>query len=102
MKTAYGLNIPQTLRDVCDPERVALLAYNMQLGILSQIKNQEQITGQVLKVLNAARDGFGFARNTTAAATTFDVFCWLEVTNFDVPLFDPSPNGLDYIDVWDF
>jgi hypothetical protein len=51
---------------------------------------------------SAARDGFGFARNTTTAATTFDVFCWLEVTNFDVPLFDPSPNGLDYIDVWDF
>jgi hypothetical protein len=39
----------------------------------------------------------GFARNTAA---TFDVFYWLQVTNFDVPLFDPAPNGLDYIDVW--
>lgn len=55
MKTAYGLNIPQTLRDICDPQRVALLVYDMQVGILSQIKNPEQITGQVLKVLNAAR-----------------------------------------------
>jgi biuret amidohydrolase len=56
MKTAYGLNIPQALREVCDPQRVALLVYDMQVGILSQIKNPEQITGQVLKVLNAARD----------------------------------------------
>jgi nicotinamidase-related amidase len=56
MKTAYGLKIPQTLREVCDPQRIALLVYDMQVGILSQIKNPERITGQVLKVLNAARD----------------------------------------------
>jgi nicotinamidase-related amidase len=56
MKTAYGLTIPQTLKEVCDSQRVALLVYDMQVGILSQIKNPEQITGQVLKMLNAARD----------------------------------------------
>ena len=56
MKTARGLNIPQTLEEVCDPPRVALLVYDMQIGILSQIKNPEQITRQVLKVLSAARD----------------------------------------------
>jgi biuret amidohydrolase len=56
MKTAYGLSIPQTLEEVCNPQRIALLVYDMQVGILSQIKNPEQITGQVLKVLNAARD----------------------------------------------
>jgi biuret amidohydrolase len=56
MKTAYGLTIPQTLKEVCDSQRVALLVYDMQVGILSQIKNPEQITRQVLKMLNAARD----------------------------------------------
>jgi nicotinamidase-related amidase len=55
MKTVYGLNIPQTLEEVCDPNRVALLVYDMQVGILSQIKNPEQITRQVLKALSAAR-----------------------------------------------
>jgi biuret amidohydrolase len=55
MKSAYGLSIPQTLEEVCDPQRVALLVYDMQVGILSQIKNPEQITLQVLKVLMAAR-----------------------------------------------
>ena len=56
MKRAYGLSIPQTLEEVCDPHRVALVVYDMQVGILSQIKNPEQITTQVLKVLGAARN----------------------------------------------
>jgi nicotinamidase-related amidase len=55
MKSAYGLNIPQTLEEVCDPQRVALLVYDMQVGILNQIKKPEQITLQVLKVLSAVR-----------------------------------------------
>jgi nicotinamidase-related amidase len=56
MKSAYGINIPQTLQEVSDSKRVALLVYDMQVGILSQIKNADQITRQVLKVLTAARD----------------------------------------------
>ena len=56
MKRAYGLSIPQTLEEVCDPHRVALVVYDMQVGILSQVKNREQITTQVLKVLGAARN----------------------------------------------
>src|SRR6266403_5024320 len=56
MKDIFGLSIPQTLEEVCDPQRVALLVYDMQVGILNQIKNPEQITLQVLTVLTAARD----------------------------------------------
>jgi nicotinamidase-related amidase len=56
MKSAYGLSIPQTLEEVCDPQRIALLVYDMQAGILSQIKNADEVTRQVLKVLAAARD----------------------------------------------
>ena len=52
MKTVLGLRVPQTLEEVCDPRQVALLVYDMQVGILSQIKNPEQITLQVLKVLS--------------------------------------------------
>jgi hypothetical protein len=37
MKTVFGLSIPQTLEEVCDPRRTALLVYDMQIGILSQI-----------------------------------------------------------------
>ncbi|CEF49071.1 unnamed protein product [uncultured bacterium] len=55
MKNILGLSIPQTLEEVCNPQRVALLVYDMQVGILNQIKNPEQITLQVLKMLSAAR-----------------------------------------------
>jgi biuret amidohydrolase len=55
MKRANGLTIPETLEEVCDPRRVALLVYDMQVGILSQIKNADEITQQALKVLTAAR-----------------------------------------------
>lgn len=56
MKSAHGLSVPETLEEVCDPQRVALLVYDMQVGVLSQIKNADAITLQVLKVLTAARD----------------------------------------------
>src|SRR6266516_4227025 len=55
MKSIFGLNIPQTFEEVCGRQRIALLVYDMQVGILSQIKNADQITRQVLKVLTAAR-----------------------------------------------
>src|SRR5215475_11106188 len=56
MNKAYGLSIPETLDEVCHPQRVALLVYDMQVGILSQIKNGDEITRQVRKVLTTARD----------------------------------------------
>jgi nicotinamidase-related amidase len=56
MRTAFRLTIPQTLEEVCHSQRVALLVYDMQIGILSQINNAERITQQVLKVLTTARN----------------------------------------------
>jgi len=35
MKNIFGLSIPETLEEVCDPQRLALLVYDMQVGILS-------------------------------------------------------------------
>jgi biuret amidohydrolase len=33
MKHSHGLAIPTTLQDVCDPQRMALIVYDMQVGI---------------------------------------------------------------------
>src|SRR6202022_2965640 len=55
MQRAFGLNIPQELGDVCDPARLALVVYDMQVGIVKQIENGQQITDRVLQVLEAAR-----------------------------------------------
>jgi biuret amidohydrolase len=55
MQRAFGLDIPQALDDVCDPTRLALIVYDMQVGIVNQIENGQQITDRVLQVLEAAR-----------------------------------------------
>ena len=56
MQRAFGLNIRQTLEDVCDPSTLALIVYDMQVGIVRQIANGPEITDRVLQVLNAARN----------------------------------------------
>jgi nicotinamidase-related amidase len=55
---AFGLNIPRTLEEVCDPQHMALLVYDMQIGIFSQLPKAkgEEIKAQVVKVLQAARE----------------------------------------------
>jgi nicotinamidase-related amidase len=55
MQCAFGLNIPQTLEDVCDPASLALIVYDMQVGIVKQIQNGREITDRVRQVLEAAR-----------------------------------------------
>src|SRR6202051_196148 len=55
MQQAFGLDIPQTLDDVGDPTRLALVVYDMQVGIVTQIENGQHITDKVVQVLDAAR-----------------------------------------------
>jgi len=55
MERVLGLDIPQTLADVCDPTRLALVVYDMQVGIVKQIENGRQITESVAHVIDAAR-----------------------------------------------
>lgn len=57
MQHAFGLDIPQTLPDICDPRHLALIVYDMQAGIVSQIPNGPQIVARVSQVLQAARAG---------------------------------------------
>jgi nicotinamidase-related amidase len=55
MQQAFGLNVPQTLDEVCDRRRLALIVYDMQAGIVRQIENGREITEGVVRVVNAAR-----------------------------------------------
>lgn len=58
MEHAFGLDIPQSLEEVCDRKRIALLVYDMQVGILNQLPEEQgnKITTNVAKVLQAARE----------------------------------------------
>lgn len=50
-----GLNVPQSLDEVCRPGRLALLVYDMQVGILEQIADREGVIQNVRRVLELAR-----------------------------------------------
>lgn len=56
MQHAFGLDIPRTLEDVCDPKRMALLVYDVQVGVVRQLDDGHAITTRVADVLRAARD----------------------------------------------
>jgi nicotinamidase-related amidase len=57
MHQTFGLNIPQTLAEMCDPRTMAIVVYDMQVGVVKQIKNGPDITTKVVEVVSAARNG---------------------------------------------
>jgi nicotinamidase-related amidase len=52
---SYGLEIPEDLAEACTPTRTALVVYDMQVGIIRQIKDGPEIVARVKTVLDAAR-----------------------------------------------
>jgi biuret amidohydrolase len=57
VERAYGLSIPRTLEEACDPQRAALLVYDMQVGVLAQIADADKIVNRVVGLVEAARQG---------------------------------------------
>jgi biuret amidohydrolase len=55
MDQRNGLEIPETLEEICRPDRVALLIYDMQVGILGQIADADRVVANVEEALGAAR-----------------------------------------------
>jgi biuret amidohydrolase len=53
----YGMPVPASLQSACDPCRTALLIYDMQVGIVSQISSGDAIIENVSRLLAAARAG---------------------------------------------
>jgi len=55
MKEFAGITIPQSLDEIITPRNTALIVYDMQVGIVKQIKNGHEITQKVSRLVNAAR-----------------------------------------------
>ncbi len=55
MEHAYGLDIPITLDEVSRPGRLALLVYDMQVGVMRQVHDAPRVTARAVDVLQAAR-----------------------------------------------
>jgi biuret amidohydrolase len=55
MKHGFGISVPQELDEICAPERCALIVYDMQAGIVPQIKDGVHIVAGCVALLEATR-----------------------------------------------
>ena len=101
------LKVPQTLADVCDPHYLALLVYDMQIGVLSQLPSEaaDQIRERVAATLAAAREGgyhVFFSRHLSLPKKAMGVFqlrqamAWQRVSTVEQvqPWFLPDAPGV--------
>lgn len=51
----FGLEIPTSLAEVCHPRRTALVVYDMQVGIVSQVPESPVIVDRISRILAVAR-----------------------------------------------
>lgn len=51
-----GLEIPESLAEALDPAKVALIVYDMQVGVLRQIPDADKLLVNVQRILGAARE----------------------------------------------
>jgi nicotinamidase-related amidase len=58
MRQRFSLDIPETLKDACDPATTAVIVYDMQVGVVRQLPDGgAETVGRVSRVLAAARAG---------------------------------------------
>jgi nicotinamidase-related amidase len=57
MRGRFGLDVPVTIEDLCDPATMAFIVYDMQVGVLRQLPDGAETVEQVSRVLAAARVG---------------------------------------------
>ena len=55
MREFSGIKIPRSLDEIITPQNTGLIVYDMQAGITRQIRNGQEITQLVSRVLTAAR-----------------------------------------------
>ena len=55
MPRSQSLNVPLSLVEIADPARTALIVYDMQVGILRQLREGADVLERVLQLLSAAR-----------------------------------------------
>src|SRR5262245_38472861 len=56
MQHHRNLSIPDNLADVCHPDRIALVVYDMQVGVVGQLADGPQVTERVRQLLDIARE----------------------------------------------
>jgi biuret amidohydrolase len=57
MRRRSSQDIPQTVGDACDPATMAVIVYDMQVGVVDQLPDGAETVERVSQVLTAARSG---------------------------------------------
>ena len=52
-----GVAVPSTIADLCRPDRMALLVYDMQVGVLRQVPDSRVLLPAAIRAIAAARRG---------------------------------------------
>ena len=55
MQHAFGMAVPESVAEMCQPPRVAVLVYDAQVGILAHIRDRAVVLTQIRTVVDAAR-----------------------------------------------
>jgi nicotinamidase-related amidase len=55
MQHAFEMDVPESLPEMCQPPRVAVLVYDAQVGILPHIRDRAFVVTQMREVVEAAR-----------------------------------------------
>jgi biuret amidohydrolase len=57
MRRRHDLDVPETVKDACDPATMAVIVYDMQAGVVRQLPDGAEAIERVSRVLTAARSG---------------------------------------------
>ena len=55
MQHAFGMDVPESVAEMCQPPRVAVLVYDAQVGILPHVRDWALVLTQIRSVVEAAR-----------------------------------------------
>ena len=55
MDSTSGIDIPESLEEICAPSRAALLVYDLQVGVVSQIAGGDAVVERVATLVRSAR-----------------------------------------------
>jgi biuret amidohydrolase len=97
IRSSEGIEIPSNLAEWCDARRMALLVYDMQVGICRQIHGADAIIERVGVVLEAARSAgmrVAFTRHMSLPHK------WLGMTQLRTAMAWQRRDNPDAVDSW--
>src|ERR687890_256377 len=57
MQRAFGVDVPETIAEMCRPAAAAVLVYDAQVGILPHVQEPEALVDRIRQIIDAARAG---------------------------------------------